>query len=259
MKKSNPKMTLAPSETPPGTDDADVPIIDRLRQTSSYRQYQDLFVGNRSLFGLLAYEFIFGIIGVLPGATGYFGRKKLYPKMLGEVGPTVLFGRSMIVRCPGRIAIGENVTFDDGVVLDAKGSRSNGIRLGSNIWIGRHTILTSLNAEIKMGDHVSIGPFCNFSSHSIIDIGSHVSISPYSSFAASSKDVSDSSVPMLKQKRTSRGIKVGNNVWIGSHAVVLDGVEIGDDVLVGAGAVVTKSIPPGTVAGGVPAKVLKER
>ena len=52
-------------------------------------------------------------------------------------------------------------------------------------------------------------------------------------------------------------IRVGNNVFIGYGAIILPGVTIGDNVIIGAGAVVTRDIPSGSVAAGVPARVLK--
>lgn len=53
-------------------------------------------------------------------------------------------------------------------------------------------------------------------------------------------------------------VKIGNHVWIGLNAIILKGVEIGDGSVIAAGAVVTENIPPGCLAGGVPAKILKE-
>ncbi len=53
-------------------------------------------------------------------------------------------------------------------------------------------------------------------------------------------------------------IKLGKNVWVGSHATILRGVSIGDNAVIAAGAVVTKDVPANTVAGGVPAKIIKE-
>lgn len=52
-------------------------------------------------------------------------------------------------------------------------------------------------------------------------------------------------------------IHIGKNVWIGSNATVLAGVTIGDGAVIAAGAVVTKSVPEKTIAGGVPARVMK--
>jgi maltose O-acetyltransferase len=53
-------------------------------------------------------------------------------------------------------------------------------------------------------------------------------------------------------------ILIGDNVWLGSAAVVCPGVTIGEDTVVGAGAVVTRDLPAGVVAAGVPARVLRE-
>lgn len=53
-------------------------------------------------------------------------------------------------------------------------------------------------------------------------------------------------------------IKIGNNVWLGSNAVVNPGIEIGDNVVIGSGSIVTKNIPANVIAVGNPCKVLRE-
>jgi maltose O-acetyltransferase len=53
-------------------------------------------------------------------------------------------------------------------------------------------------------------------------------------------------------------IVLGDNVWLGGGVIVCPGVTIGDDTVVGAGAVVTRDLPPGVVAVGIPARVLRE-
>lgn len=52
---------------------------------------------------------------------------------------------------------------------------------------------------------------------------------------------------------------IGNDVWIGHGVIVLPGVKIGDGAVLAAGAVVTKDVPPYTIVGGVPAKIIRER
>ncbi len=54
-------------------------------------------------------------------------------------------------------------------------------------------------------------------------------------------------------------IVVGNDVWIGYEAVIMSGVTIGDGAIIGTRAVVTKDIPPYTIVGGVPAKLIRKR
>lgn len=62
--------------------------------------------------------------------------------------------------------------------------------------------------------------------------------------------------------RTSNNIRkttVGNDVWVGDNAIIIEGVSIGDGAVVAAGAVVTKSVEPYTIVGGVPAREIKKR
>ena len=54
-------------------------------------------------------------------------------------------------------------------------------------------------------------------------------------------------------------VKIGNDVWIGTRAIITDGVTIGDGAIVAAGAVVTKDVEPYTIVGGVPAKPIRKR
>ena len=63
---------------------------------------------------------------------------------------------------------------------------------------------------------------------------------------------------ILNQRINHAAKIVGNHVWIGSDARILKGVVIGDNSIIAAGAVVTKSIPPNSIAAGVPAKVIRQ-
>ena len=65
----------------------------------------------------------------------------------------------------------------------------------------------------------------------------------------------------MREQGTSeqKPVLIGNDVWLGRRVLIMPGVHIGDGCIIGAGAVVTKDIPPYSVAGGVPAKVLKSR
>ena len=53
--------------------------------------------------------------------------------------------------------------------------------------------------------------------------------------------------------------RIGNDVWIGVNAVIMDGITVGDGAVVAAGAVVTKDVPPYAIVGGVPAKLIRYR
>ena len=78
-------------------------------------------------------------------------------------------------------------------------------------------------------------------------------------FHAENHNYADKNKLIKEQGVTHKGIKIGNNCWIGSGAVFLDGVEIGDGCVVAANAVVTKKFASNSIIGGVPAKLIKER
>ncbi len=67
-------------------------------------------------------------------------------------------------------------------------------------------------------------------------------------------------IPIMEQGVYTRGrLTIGDDVWLGAGAVVLDGVKVGKGCIIGAGAVVTKDLPDYSIAAGVPAKVIKSR
>jgi acetyltransferase-like isoleucine patch superfamily enzyme len=65
--------------------------------------------------------------------------------------------------------------------------------------------------------------------------------------------------PVKDQPVTSRGIRIGADVWIGANAGVTDGVSVGDHAVVAMGAVVTRDVPEWALVGGVPARIIGDR
>jgi acetyltransferase-like isoleucine patch superfamily enzyme len=238
-----------------------VGIQDAVRQEgrSALRKYQDLVLGSRSLGRLLLFEAVVTLTSGLPGALGLLLRKWTYPFVLGTVGRNVVFGQGVTLRHPAKIRIGDDVVIDDLVLLDAKGDDNQGIEIGSGSFIGRGTILSCKNGDIVLGDHANLGFHCEIFS------GSRVTVGRYGLFAANvylvggGHDWDAPDVPVIEQPRSSKGIALGENVWLGTGARVLDGVHIGNRVVVGANAVVTGDLPDAAVAAGVPAKVLRSR
>lgn len=127
-------------------------------------------------------------------------------------------------------------------------------KCGKNVDIGRKI---KLSFKIELGDNSSIGD--NSFIQGNVKIGKNVMIAPECMFIASNHNYLDKSIPMNKQGKTANGIEIGNDVWIGARATILDGVKIADGTIVGAGAVVTKNTEKNSIVGGVPAKIIKKR
>lgn len=67
---------------------------------------------------------------------------------------------------------------------------------------------------------------------------------------------------LINETKTVDGkhpVKIGNDCWIGSYAIIMGGVTIGDGAVVASGAIVTKDVPPFAIVGGIPAKVIRYR
>ena len=226
---------------------------------SPLRKYQDLVVGSRSLGRLLRYEFVVTLTSWVPGALGLVLRKLAYRLLLAHVGRGVVFGQGVVLRHPHKIRVGDGVVVDDLVVLDAKGSSNRGIVLGDGVFLGRGTILSCKDGDIVLGDRVNVGFHSEIFSGSRVEVGRNGLFAAYTYLVGGGHEFERTDLSVLDQPRSSRGITLGENVWLGAGAKVLDGVRLGRDVVVGAGAVVTTDLPDGSVAVGVPARVVRQR
>ena len=110
---------------------------------------------------------------------------------------------------------------------------------------------------VEFGDDVSIHPLCYISAAGGLKIGSDVSIAHNVTIMTGNHSYSRSSVIIREAQVVNRPVLIGSDVWIGAGVRILAGVHIGDRVVIGAGAVVTKDIPSGSLAVGVPARVIK--
>lgn len=113
---------------------------------------------------------------------------------------------------------------------------------------------TDFGKNITIGERVFINAGCCFQDQGGITIGEDSQIGHQVVLAT----VNHGIPPEKRQMNYPAPIRIGKNVWIGSHATVLAGVTVGDNAVIAAGAVVTKDVPANTVMGGVPAKIIKE-
>jgi acetyltransferase-like isoleucine patch superfamily enzyme len=113
------------------------------------------------------------------------------------------------------------------------------------------------HAFIRIGRDSLIGEYNVLRGQGGITIGDRVYTAPMVQVLAVNHNFDDPSRPMVDQGITAKGIVVEDDVWIGAGAIVTDGVRIGRSAVVAAGAVVAADVPPRTVVGGIPARVIK--
>ena len=128
------------------------------------------------------------------------------------------------------------------------------LKLGHNSWIAGHTIV---RGDVEFGAHCSVNPYACISGK--VTCGDGVRIASLVSIVGFNHGFDDPDVPIYLQKHETLGITIGDDVWIGANAVVLDGVKIGKGAVVAAGSVVAKDVPEMAIVGGVPAKVIRKR
>ena len=140
--------------------------------------------------------------------------------------------------------------------------------IGNNSHILDNTILN--NCTIGKFSYISrnglvqnttIGNYCSIANNVTLGLGSHpvelFSTSPifYRKKNTFGKDVIEKDIDFEEYKP----INIGNDVWIGANAIVLDGVTIETGAIIASGAIVTKNIPAYAIVAGVPAKIIKHR
>ncbi len=229
------------------------------RRTSARDKYAALVVGRSGWGALIKHEVITMTAQSMPGALGLALRKTLYPSLLGTCGRNVVFGQNVILRHPHKVHIADNVVIDDNCLIDAKGDTNHGITIGTGVFIGRNTILSCKNGDIELEDGANVGFNCEIFSASRVRLGRDALLAAYCYLIGGDHDFSDPTQAVLAQGRLSMGITVGAGAWLGAGAKVLDGVSIGDRAIIGAGAVVRDPVPAGSIAVGIPARVIGQR
>ena len=180
-----------------------------------------------------------------------------------DISPIVFIGSNVQLIERRKMKIGAKTKIHNSVKIDALST--NGVQIGEKCVLGRNTViectgsLSYVGHGVRIGNNTSFGNDCFLGAAGGIEIGDDVIAGQYIRFHSENHCYSDSEILIKDQGVTHKGIKIGNNCWIGSGAVFLDGASVGNGCVIAANAVVTKSFPDNSIIGGVPAKLLKSR
>ena len=230
---------------------------------SALGKYQDVMVGNRSFLFLLYFE-LCGWLGIVPGALGMLLRQVFWPWLFGSCGRKVAFGRGIVLRHPRRIHLGDLVVISEGCILDARNQETDrAIVLGNEVILSTNVMLSCKNGTIAIGDAsgINAGTIIQSTNGCPVVIGADGIIGQMCFVVGGGSYTLDRlDLPIREQGiKDDGGVQIEENVWLGGQVTVLGGVEIGTGSVVAAGAVVTRSIPPLSIAKGVPARVTGSR
>ncbi|RMF47691.1 MAG: acyltransferase [Anaerolineae bacterium] len=203
---------------------------------------------------------LYALLGWVPTVVG-IGLRGLFYRLILHMEGAAAIEAGVRLRFANNIRLGHGVYIDQGAYLHAT---PGGIHIGQRSIIMHGAVLHVYNfrdlphAGITLGEDCLIGEYSIIRGQGGVTLGNRVYTSPFTQIIAVNHIFDDPNRPFIEQGLRAEGIVVEDDVWLGAGAVVTDGVRIGKGAVVAAGAVVTRDVPPHTVVGGVPARVLKE-
>lgn len=141
-------------------------------------------------------------------------------------------------------------------VLRLRGRLSKFIfkKCGNNLQISKDVRING-TSNLEFGDDVFLSGGSWIMASELVTLGDGVMLGPYSVLITGNHTKESGSYRFGKPDRSP--IRIGKGSWIGSHSTVTKGIKIGSGCLLAANSVATKNIPDDSIAGGVPAKVIK--
>lgn len=156
----------------------------------------------------------------------------------------------------------KSAIIDRGCTMDTKTILHENVHLLENCIVNN----SQINSYTYLGknclvQNTNIGKFCSIANDVLIGLGNH----PLDLLSTSPLFYRVNNPLFIKLIKENLGIVeykpivIGNDVWIGTRSIIMDGVEIGNGAVIAANSIVTKNIPPYAIVGGVPAKIIKYR
>lgn len=216
-------------------------------------------MGESSWPGYLRSALLTGVAQRRRGLTGLALRRALYPRLLAAADSPVVL-EDVLIRGPRKIRLGTGVMLEQHVLLDAKTSRRTGIEIGAGSLLRIGTVLdTGYEGSIRIGARVEIGAYCEIRGLGGVEIEDGCLFARNVMVMSSTHVSADPLVDITDQGNELAPVRIEAGAWLGANAVVFGGVTIGRGAIVGANSVVREGVPPGAVAAGAPARVVRYR
>lgn len=181
-------------------------------------------------------------------------------------GSNISFGKNLrcdsvpkiLIDTNAKLTIGDNLELRRNIEIRVHGKAR--VNIGKNVRIDRGVrILAANQSEITIGEGTRIGLYTVFNGGDSITVGKKTLISGFVYLQTSMHGFKDRNLSVQEQGYDHLPVVLEEDVWLGTHVVILPGVRLEKGVVVGSNAVVTKSVEAYKVVGGIPAKELKER
>lgn len=241
-------------------------VDDRAYQTATMRgglrrnltRYVNRVTGGGGVGRFLWQGAVLTALSPMPTVAGSVLRSWIYRTVLGSVGRGCFIEQNVRLLVPRRIFLGHHVMIGEGCFLDAN-TTDGRIELQDDVWLSRGSYIVAGRAQVVVGPTTYIGHRCLFYGHNGIQIGRDVLLANDVQLICGNHTFSRRDIPIRAQPPLGAPIAIEDDVWLGASAIVLGGVTVGKGSVVGAGAVVTHSLPPYSIARGVPAVVVGTR
>ena len=168
------------------------------------------------------------------------------------------------LKARSKFKVGRSVTVARGCFIDALSEK--GIWFGNNVSVGINTRIEGtgnlqiLGKGMRVGNNVGLGYDSFYGCAGGIEIGDDTIIGNYVSFHSENHVFDSLHTPIRLQGVNHKGIRIGNNCWIGAKATILDGAIVEDGCIIAAGAVLKAGLySANNIYGGVPAKLIRYR
>lgn len=152
---------------------------------------------------------------------------------------------------------GSNAIVMRGAVLNRE--HGGAISLGPGTVVHRGAMLLPYGGFIRLGKRCRINPYSVLYGHGGLTVGDYVRIAAHCVIVPSNHGIALDGGLIADQPLTRRGVRIGNDVWLGAGVRVLDGAVIGEGCVVAAGAVARGELEPFGIYAGVPARLVRMR